>query len=75
MFLPNWSLKGEYLYYDLGRATFGVGDIRRRLSAVAWSGLCGLQPHSFARTLDAIARVGINYHFTLAPPAPVVARY
>jgi len=21
------------------------------------------------------ARIGLNYHFTLAPPAPVVARY
>jgi outer membrane immunogenic protein len=25
MFSPNWSLKAEYLYYDLGRATFDPG--------------------------------------------------
>ena len=27
MFLPNWSLKAEYLHYDLGRATYGMGKL------------------------------------------------
>jgi outer membrane immunogenic protein len=78
MFLPNWSLKAEALYYDLGR-------FRTPLSPVSILGVAGsavpgglfasaLPVVSF-RERGVIARAGINYHFFSAPAAPVVARY
>jgi outer membrane immunogenic protein len=55
-FGASWSLKGEYLYYDLGNHT---------LNAVC--GTCtGLSPTVFsARYHDSgsIARIGLNYRF------------
>ena len=56
-------------------ATFGVGV---RQAVLAFNPATVAYSHiSFARErFDGhIARVGLNYHFTLAPPAPVVARY
>jgi outer membrane immunogenic protein len=78
MFMPNWSLKAEALYYDLGR-------FRTAMSPVAISGLAGTAvpgglyasalPVISFREQGVIARAGINYHFFSAPAAPVVARY
>ena len=50
-FSPNWSAKAEYLYMDLGSATYfgGTTDEMR------------------VRFHDQIARVGINYQFTAGP--------
>jgi outer membrane immunogenic protein len=28
---PNWSVKAEYLYYDLGKIAFGVGGLTQTL--------------------------------------------
>jgi outer membrane immunogenic protein len=55
MFSPNWSLKGEYLYYDLGRSsllvtTFAGGPVTEN----------GTFSHS---NNGHIVRVGVNYHF------------
>jgi outer membrane immunogenic protein len=74
MFLPNWSLKGEALYYDLGRFHTSFGEVTS-LAAVG-GGLVGsaLTVATF-RERGVIARAGINYHFFSAPAAPVVARY
>jgi outer membrane immunogenic protein len=70
MFLPNWSVKAEYLYYDLGRKTFG-------LSPLAFSSpvLYSSAPFSSTRFNGNVVRAGINYHFNWGWPAPVVARY
>ncbi|MFO1169291.1 MAG: outer membrane beta-barrel protein [Rhodoblastus sp.] len=70
MFAPNWSVKAEYLYYDLGRATYGVTP------ATAFGQ--NLQSQAFGsssvRFNGHLARLGFNYHWdwwTLAPkPAP-----
>jgi outer membrane immunogenic protein len=77
MFLPNWSLKAEALYYDLGRfrTTLPVVTSLSTVPGVA-GGLVG----SAVTVIDhrergIIARAGINYHFFSAPAAPVVARY
>ena len=68
---PNWSIKAEYLYADLGR---------RSTTGIVTSITSGAYPTSvFTHSIDPrvnIARVGINYKFDfLAPPAPVVAKY
>jgi outer membrane immunogenic protein len=70
MILPNWSIKGEYQYISLRQGP--------RAAATEFVGGLGtafvvnrVNPRIDMHTV----RVGLNYHFTVAPPAPVVARY
>lgn len=69
MFLPNWSAKIEYLYYDLGTVT-AAGPL-----------ITADQTTAFAVTQNRthfngnVVRAGINYHFNWGTPAPVVAKY
>ena len=68
MISQNWSVKAEYLYFDLGnRTSNGVA-----IDAV--TGLTYLGYQTSQRTNGHIARVGLNYHFNWGA-APVVARY
>jgi outer membrane immunogenic protein len=62
-FAPNWSVKAEYLYMDLGTRTF----------ATLPSGTTPVGASLDSRFADKfqIARVGINYRFG----GPVVAKY
>jgi outer membrane immunogenic protein len=60
MFAPNWSLKVEYLYYDLGTvsvdqtvATYNGEGIRVSCTDI----------HSEAHYHGNILRVGLNYQF------------
>lgn len=73
MFLPNWSAKIEYLYYDLGSLNYSVGPTIANL-------LGG--PIAFVNTASTstrfngnVVRAGLNYHFNWGAPAPVVAKY
>jgi outer membrane immunogenic protein len=62
MLAPNWSVKVEYLYVDLGG---------RSVSTPAFT-----LPIAFSSSTafrEQIVRVGLNYHFNWA--GPVVARY
>ncbi|MBY6240238.1 outer membrane protein [Methylosinus sp. Sm6] len=69
LFLPQWSAKVEYLYYDLGRTsassplTFQGGQVGFTTVSSQFKG------H--------VVRAGVNYHFNLfsPPAAPVVAKY
>jgi outer membrane immunogenic protein len=73
MFLPNWSVKAEALYYDLGRSTINQSFQNTILGVVVLSNT-GTQ--TSWRNNGVIARAGINYHFSWgAAPGPVVARY
>jgi len=49
MFAPNWSVKGEYQYYNFGNTTFTGGP----------AGLVGTR----ARDDDHTVKVGVNYRF------------
>jgi outer membrane immunogenic protein len=72
MFLPNWSAKVEYLYYDLGSVTQSSP-----LNALVPAGpVTGIYAVSQARTHfnGNVVRVGLNYHFNWGAP-PVVAKY
>ncbi|CAL8974104.1 hypothetical protein RHODGE_RHODGE_00974 [Rhodoplanes serenus] len=60
---PNWSIKAEYLYLDLGREE----------ASVAFLGTPALALES--RFTDHIARIGANYRFPIGGAAPVMARY
>ncbi len=55
MIAQNWSLKAEYLYYDLGTITYTTA------TTVLFAGTPALQ--TSARFNGSIARVGVNYHF------------
>jgi outer membrane immunogenic protein len=55
-----WSLKGEYLYYDLGSHTLTAA------CSTVIGGCTGLAPTLFSthfRDNGSIARVGLNYRF------------
>jgi outer membrane immunogenic protein len=77
MFLPNWSVKAEALYYDLGRTSFNQNFVQTLGPASGAPGLAlsntGTRT-TFTNT-GVIARAGLNYHFSWGAPAPVVARY
>ncbi|WP_448954865.1 outer membrane protein [Labrys neptuniae] len=53
MFAANWSVKAEYLYYNLGKARYAQA-----------AGLAGSSQQTTHVKFDGqIARVGLNYHF------------
>ena len=58
----NWSVKGEYLYVDLG--TKGVPYVNAAL----------VPANIGEKTADHVARVGVNYRFGFGG-APVYAKY
>jgi outer membrane immunogenic protein len=72
LFLPNWSLKAEALYYDLGSQT---------VNSFAIAGDNNTSPITAVATATRVkfdgvtARVGVNYHFNWAAPVPVLAKY
>jgi outer membrane immunogenic protein len=47
--VPNWSVKAEYLFVDLGKANC--------------TGTCGLPAGTSVGFTENVARAGINYHF------------
>jgi outer membrane immunogenic protein len=73
LFLPQWSAKVEYLYYDLGSVAAASS---LSVTDGATTALVGVTQAS-ARFNGHVVRAGVNYHFNLfAPPAaPVVAKY
>jgi outer membrane immunogenic protein len=72
MMAPNWSIKGEALYYDLG--TTSVTNTTYN----ATSGSAGNNPIGGSTTKayyqGVIARAGVNYHFNFGS-VPVVAKF
>jgi outer membrane immunogenic protein len=74
MFMPNWSAKMEYLYYDLGTVTQNYALASTDSSVlVGGNALFGGQVRG--RLNGNIVRAGLNYHFNWGAPAPVVAKY
>ena len=73
MFMPNWSAKIEYLYYDLG-------DINAQLDSGLFALAQGVTTQPFRSTSYSgrvngnLVHAGVNYHFNSAPQ-PVVAKY
>jgi outer membrane immunogenic protein len=71
LFAPNWSVKAEYLYYDLGSVTYGLSPLQNFNSTGTL--FTNGAPVSRTRFTGNIVRAGLDYHFTF--PAPVVAKY
>jgi outer membrane immunogenic protein len=70
MFLPNWSIKAEALYYDLG--TSRVSQFLQQTSVVV---MANTGATTSWRNNGVIIRAGLNYHLDWGAPGPVVARY
>ena len=70
MFNPKWSVKAEYLYYDLGTAnTANVGPLfYTSTSGGSVAGHTGLFDGH-------VIRMGVNHHFNSVPSEPIVAKY
>lgn len=66
----NWSVKAEYLYYNLGRHSTVIGGSFTNFAAATG----GFSTASL-RDDGHIVRAGLNYRFGWGVPAPVAARY
>lgn len=64
MFAPSWTVKAEYLYYDLGSSTVGVNLVAPGLGV-------GTGYNTTFRNDGHLVRAGLNYKFG----GPAVARY
>jgi opacity protein-like surface antigen len=74
---PNWSLKAEYLYVDLGKtyiATSGAGLFPIVGAAVLATPGFFVAAHDPATRFHTV-RVGLNYRFNLFGAPPVAASY
>jgi len=73
MFMPNWSAKAEYLYYDLGSTTIRT-DTMARIRYIDNQPSQLLFVNDFfakANFNGNIARLGVNYHFSSSPTSIV----
>ncbi len=70
MFAPNWSVKAEYLHYDLGSVNFVSTPMGTPASGF-FSGAIYQTNVTSATFRGDIVRAGVNYHFG----GPVVAKY
>ncbi len=61
MITPQWSLKGEYLYYDLGTLSTTLPTLTQTNAAGAT--FFSANVSSSAVVKGNIARVGVNFHF------------
>ncbi|MGP0105472.1 TonB-dependent receptor domain-containing protein, partial [Rhodoblastus sp.] len=74
MFQPNWSVRAEYLYYDLGAVSV-AGALPGTTPAGAPSNAYTLASQASTRFNGNVVRGGLNYHFDWGTPAPVIAKY
>ena len=74
MVLPKWSIKAEYLYYNLGTAN--TGNVGPLFYTSTTAGYAGGSVVAHTGLFDGhVVRLGLNYHFNKAGPAPIVAKY
>ncbi len=70
MFLPNWSAKAEYLYYDLGSLS-GTFMMASNNKDTLLPGLATFGGQVRARLNGNLARAGVNYHFNWGALDPI----
>ncbi len=84
MFMPNWSVKAEALYYDLGSAAVYSGPVTLvspftirlgGISATTGQLFAANAPVSHVKFDGVIARAGVNYHFNWGPAGRVLASF
>ncbi|MFZ3325457.1 MAG: outer membrane beta-barrel protein, partial [Methylocella sp.] len=72
LFYPNWSLKVEYLYYDLGHVNFTMSPLVNSVAGVPVTVGAGSGSTRFNGN---IVRAGLNYHIDLSMLAPIFAHF
>jgi outer membrane immunogenic protein len=74
MFSPNWTAKLEYLYYDLGSASYATGGYAVDVGPTNFPGfgIESIATRTTTRFEGSIVRVGLNYKFG---GGPLVAKY
>jgi outer membrane immunogenic protein len=81
MFMPNWSLKAEAIYWNMGNMNVPTVALaaapKSYEAAFSWVDLSPAAAIGATRVnyQGVIARAGVNYHFNWFAPAPVVASY
>ena len=60
MFAPNWSLKGEYQYIDLGSVTQSASALVTDPADGATEGNIATRSQNYRFNT---VRIGVNYHF------------
>jgi len=85
MFAQNWSVKAEYLYYNLGSISTSEGGYlgyvwtpgQYTSPGVPYGSVLSLgQTKLNSNTIDgSIVRAGVNYHFNFSNVAPIVAKF
>ena len=73
MVAPKWSIKAEYLYVDLGKASYTQACTNLPVCGSPPQVAPGASYQTDLRVHENIVRIGLNYHF--GAPAPVVAKY
>ena len=63
MFLPHWTLKGEYLFYDLGSVSWGSPNLVFNVPGFASPTFSAVNIGSSTHFNGNIVRAGINYKF------------
>jgi outer membrane immunogenic protein len=89
MFMPNWSLKAEGIYWNMGNMNVPTATVAAAPNPAGFQNV-PIGPNgspwwesASARTFGGtrvnyqgvIARVGVNYHFNFGGSAPIVAKY
>ena len=73
LFLPNWSAKAEYLYYDLGNASINSTSTLIPVASKQAGG--AFRSNSYSGNVSGnLVRAGVNYHFNWGK-TPVVAKF
>jgi outer membrane immunogenic protein len=74
MFSPNWTAKLEYLYYDLGSASYATGGFAADVGPTNFPGfgIDSIATRTTTRFEGNIVRVGVNYKFG---SGSVIAKY
>jgi outer membrane immunogenic protein len=61
MFAPHWTVKGEYLYYDLGSTSYAVPTLTQYTAG--GTPFFGASGAASASVKGGVTRIGINYKF------------
>jgi outer membrane immunogenic protein len=64
MFMTHWSIKAEYLFYDLGSVSYHLSHLNNFSNATTPSTLfTATAPTSHTSFEGNIVRGGLNFHF------------
>lgn len=75
LFMPDWSLKAEALYYNLGDHSVWTNNSFVINPSAPGSIAIANVSETRVKFDGVIARIGVNYHFNLGPATPAIASF